>query len=652
MPTERPAAVTANEARYRSLFVSEAGTLLAAFGRELVDAEKSATADRLQSLLRHVHTVKSSAAAMGYGAIVELAHAAEDLIESTGKLGVFSRATTDLLLEAGDALGVQVKAIADGAAEPPLRSQLAARLKAAAPLQAASAPENAAKGPSTSRGAMPAAETFDLAPDEGVPLDNDDLPRMVVTVKLRAGAHYPQARGLVVRRKLAALGQLASFSGPDDSGFIRALVITGAPAEKLREAAFRVADVEHVELSVEEKPNGPAVEPMVLVRASALDALQECAGELLAYLSRVREDLKEARDLDRNALAPEIDHLRGLARNLHAEILSARLTPFASLTDRLARSVRDLSARLEKPCELTLQGAEIEADRALLDRLAEPLGHLVRNALDHGIEPTAERVAAGKPAVAHLTLAARRDRYRLVVEVVDDGRGFDGELLKVRAVERGVLTAARAATLDDAEAMQLAFLPGLSTKGETSDVSGRGVGLDAVKKQVEALGGDVRLRSTRGAGATIALELPLNVSAANLLLVGVGGEVFGLPLSGVVFATELDLSTLGGEGFMPRFIPLGGKRVPTSALGDLLDVPTTSAPGPRLLVVLEAAGKRAALQVDRLHGHEEVLLKPLARPLDRIRGLAGVTVLGSGRPTFVLDVPALVALAAERARAM
>ena len=325
--------------------------------------------------------------------------------------------------------------------------------------------------------------------------------------------------------------------------------------------------------------------------------------------------------------------------------MTARLTPFSALTERLPRAVRDLARRLEKEVDFEVQGAEVELDRTVIDALGDPLTHLVRNAVDHGLEPIAQRRAAGKTERGKLVLSARRERDKVLVEVADDGRGFDVETLRQRALALGLVSAEKAALLTEQESQELALLPGVSTRADATDVSGRGVGLDAVRAAVESLGGKLSLRSEKGAGTRFVLELPLSVSMANLLVVQVGGELYGLPLHRVVVTTEYDLSARGGEGFEARSLAVMGQLVRAYSLAKIFGLPSLAPPGPRPFAVLEVDGLTFALSVDRLIGQEEAVLKPLFPPLDRIKGLAGTTVLGSGRPLLVLDPRGLHELA-------
>jgi two-component system chemotaxis sensor kinase CheA len=291
--------------------------------------------------------------------------------------------------------------------------------------------------------------------------------------------------------------------------------------------------------------------------------------------------------------------------------------------------------------DLVITGAEIELDRAILDDLSDPMMHILRNCIDHGLEEPGERVAAGKNPKGKVQVSVRRARDRVVVEVEDDGRGMNAEKLKAAAVTRGAITAEAAARLSDREAFMLACLPGVSTAKDVSEISGRGVGMDAVKRVVENVGGTLEIDSERGKGTRFTLRLPLTVAVVHLLLVEVGQEVFGLPIAKVVGAMEANGDELSRSRETP-LLPHGNTLLPVHELDALVGLPARARRGIRPFVVMEGDAGKVALAVDRLLGQEEVVLKPLSRPLDLLPGLSGVTILGSGRPVFILDVPRLL----------
>jgi two-component system chemotaxis sensor kinase CheA len=338
----------------------------------------------------------------------------------------------------------------------------------------------------------------------------------------------------------------------------------------------------------------------------------------------------------------EVYRLQALVKDLHGKVMSARMTPMSVITDRLPRAARDIARRRDRDVELVITGAETELDRAILEELSDPLLHILRNCIDHGIEMPAERVAVGKAARGRVGISVRRERDRVMVEIEDDGRGMDRAKLQASAIARGLVTAEAAARLSPREVLMLACLPGVSTAEGVSDISGRGVGMDAVKRAVENVGGTLELESQVGRGTRFILRLPLTVAVVNLLLVGVGDEVFGLPINKVLGAVEADETRLS-HSRDSALLPHGNGLVPIHPLSTLLGLPGTEGVKHRPFVVVEGDAGKVALAVDRLLGQEEAVLKALSRPLDLVPGLAGVTILGTGRPVFILDVPRLLA---------
>jgi len=370
------------------------------------------------------------------------------------------------------------------------------------------------------------------------------------------------------------------------------------------------------------------------IRTDALDDLLDEAGDLVLAVARLRE---EGRSASADGLERSLGSLQRQAKRLHAKVLTARLTPVAAVAERLHSLVRTVGASLGKEVSLELRGAELELDRSVLDGLVDPLGHLLRNCIHHGIEAAAERIAAGKPAVGRLRLEALREKDRMRIVVEDDGRGMDPSRLRRRAEELGLVSAERLAALTDQQALLLCCLPGFSTATEVTEVAGRGVGMDQVARSVERLGGTLEIASTQGLGTRFSLELPFGISVIQVLLVGVADQIHALPLSRVVAAG------IGPEG-------RGG--LPLRLLSDLLDPGSTtpalaSGPSPRPFVIVEVDDERIAVEVDRLVGYEEAVIKPLSPPLDRIFGVSGSLLLGTGRPVFLLDLPRL--LSSQRA---
>jgi two-component system chemotaxis sensor kinase CheA len=540
----------------------------------------------------------------------------------------------------------------------------------------------------------PALAARPAPPPPVMPTADPSLPRLDVSVVLSKTCAAPGARALIVQRKLKAMGTLlemdptpAQLMQQKGGARITALLATLTATDEVREALVALPEVDQIEVRIapvarpvdggfpvlpppvvvsppqasmrgdltpapRRRELTPAPvdadelrpEPTVRVRAETLDQLLDQAADVMHGIARLREAAKRLPEHAAARFEAEVDRLRRTARELHGRVMSARLTPFSSLTERLPRAVRDLAHRLNKTIELDVQGADVELDRTVIEALGDPLSHLVRNAADHGLEDPQTRKKAGKPDRGKLVLSARRERDKVIVEVQDDGRGMDAQALRRKAVKSAAMTQEAADALSDEAAYELAFLPGVSTRDDATEVSGRGVGLDAVQRKVESLGGKVSIRSVPGKGTTFLLELPLSVSMANLLLVQVGGELYGVPLHRVLLTTEYDLSARGGEGFEARSLVVMGELVRAYGLAKLFGLPSLAPPGPRPFVVMEVDGLRFAVSVDRLVGQEESVLKPLFPPLDRVRGLAGITVLGTGRPLLVLDPRGLAEL--------
>jgi two-component system chemotaxis sensor kinase CheA len=423
--------------------------------------------------------------------------------------------------------------------------------------------------------------------------------------------------------------------------------------QALERALSQISDLESVTIrALEEAPPPPAPsrEPAaqaeasrtVRVRAELLDYFLDTVGELILAAARLREVGRSLPEPHRQAHEEGVDRLQGIVKDLHGKVMSVRMTPIATLVERLPRVARDLARKMGKQVEVVVTGAEIEIDRAILDELSDPLVHVLRNAVDHGLEPPHLRQLAGKPAAGRISVAARRERDRVILEVSDDGKGMDPARIRAAAVARGVIGEEEARSLPDREALQLACLPGVSTSDVVTDVSGRGVGLDAVKRVVESVGGALEIDSTPAVGTRFTLRLPLTVAVQSVLLVRVGDEVLGLPIAKVHGAAEVELARLERSQGGP-LLGYGGGHVPVHDLGRLLGLPP-GPPGPRRsVVVAEAEGGRVGLAVDALIGQEEAVLKPLGQPLSLVPGLSAVTVLGNGRPVFILDVSRLLA---------
>ena len=640
--------------RYLALFVSESKEHLEALSQGLVRLERAGAGGEdpspiVDELFRHAHSVKGMAAAMQQEGIALVAHRAEDVIGALrARGGAPGPEVVDVLLSATDAISGMVGKAAAGASPAPDEA-MAERLAAQANRLRAREPADGRAPALATVPAEPAARP--LAPPTGLLLQ--------VEVEVSASSPVPAVRGFLVLKRLGDLGRVASSIPAADElrgGRMpgRRLVVeieTSQAAAEIERTLHQIADLARVEVR-EVKPAAPPPAPRleppgdpvrtVRVRAELLDDFLDVAGELLLATARLREVGRTVPEPQRREHEEGVDQLQAIAKDLHGRVMAARMTPLTLLSDQLPRAARDLARRTGKQVEVVVTGAEIEVDRALLDEIADPVLHLLRNAVDHGIESAAQRIAAGKRPTGRIEVSARRERDRVILEVADDGRGMDPEALRRAAVARGAIGAEAAAALQDADALLLSCLPGLTTVSEVTDVSGRGVGMDAVKRSAEALGGSLSIQSQPGTGTRFTLRLPLTVAIQPVLLVRVGTEVLALPVSKVHGAAEARLETLERAGGAPQ-LSFGGGHVPVHDLGVLLGVGPAPAAGRSSIVVTESDTGRVGLAVDQLLGQQEAVLKPLHGPLSLVPGLSAVTVLGNGRPVFVLDVARLVA---------
>jgi two-component system chemotaxis sensor kinase CheA len=331
------------------------------------------------------------------------------------------------------------------------------------------------------------------------------------------------------------------------------------------------------------------------------------------------------------------DRMERAVGELQRRALALRTAPLLRVLDTLPRLARELARQTGKSVEVELGGAELELDRSILDRLGDPLVHLVRNAVDHGLESPAARLAAGKPEAGCITVEARREKNSIRISVADDGGGIDLAAVRARAVEQGTLHPDLAADLPPEEIAALVFRPGLSTRSEVSDISGRGVGMDAVKSTVESLGGHVELRSQPGRGTTTTLVVPITAAVQRVLLVGLGDDLVALPIAKVERIVELPVDHVERAG-QETFALVDGEPVLVLDLAERLGFGAAPRSASVSLVLIELRGERVGVRIERLAGQQEIYVKPVPRLLASARALAGMTVLGDGRPVFLLDL--------------
>lgn len=597
--------------KYREMFLNETREHLDNMNRLIVALEKQpGDRDGINTLFREAHSVKGMAASMGYQQITAVAHNLEDFLDRFRAEGDLPAIAFDHLLAGADLLE---QLLEDIAAERPERS--------AAPfLQGEGEPLE-----------------LELEPTAGSETAGEPL-RFIVTLDRQAVA--PAARALLVINECRELGELIDCSPSlleiTRGGPLQTLTLELQTTLSFGEVEQRLARMQDVD-GIEPQPSAAAaampqrrredLEQTVRVKTELLDQFINLTGELITN----RYILQNAsRQQDWTALDSGLNQLARLVGDLHHQVLQVRMMPLQSITGRLPRLMRELCQSLGKQIELEICGEEIELDRAILEKLSDPLVHLLRNAADHGIE------TSGK-----VTLRAWREKDLVLLELVDDGRGLDVELIRAKAVERGVVKAAQAKQLSDQEVLMLICQPGFSTRDTVSETSGRGVGMDIVKAAVESIGGILELSSPASGGTRVLLKLPLSVAIIRVLLVQVAGELIALPITRVVRTLELPRAALQRSG-RQLVVSFEGEALPLLSLRKILHRDQRVSGSTVAVVVTEIRGRRVGLVVDQLLGQQEVFVKSLQFPLNRITGLAGATVLGSGQVVFVLDPQGLL----------
>lgn len=377
---------------------------------------------------------------------------------------------------------------------------------------------------------------------------------------------------------------------------------------------------------------------IVKVEASKLDLLINLVGELVIASEGARTTAARAKSTE---LVEALAKMKGLVENVRDSALNMRMTPIGDVFQRFPRVVRDVAKELDKQIQLSISGAEAELDKSMVDRLADPLLHIVRNAIDHGIEPVAERIARGKAAQGNLRLHAYHESGCIVVEVSDDGRGLDPERIREKAVERGLVAAN--AQLSTGEIYQLLFLPGFSTASQVTHLSGRGVGMDVVKRNVEQLRGEIELESDVGHGTTMRIRLPLTLAIIDGFQVAIGRTVFVIPLDAVVECVDMVTAQAS-----QNIINLRGSPLPYLRLRDVFGIAEANNQR-ESLVVVSYGQQRVGLVVDRLLGDSQAVIKPLGQLFRGIKAVSSSTILGDGSVALILDVHALVATALNAA---
>ncbi len=627
--------------RYRQLFLDESAKHLQAVEERLLGRGPLGRRD-VDEIFRQIHSLKGMAASMEYGPMAQLAHRMEDLLDRWRQAGgTAPDSAKDLCLRVCDRLAEMRDKVAAGSDAEVDWSDLAELLGS---VERRREPEGFRArvliapdcGSPSARAYLVLLRFRELDPDVVSEPAEADILRGLPVSQLELTLH---GVGRVdVELLYETLTEVAGLEFPGE----------GIELD-LAEEPPELPPASIPEPSPEAEPEEPEEEPgegeqvrlpeTVQVPVALLDEFVDLLGEMTICRGNLETT---ARSLESELLKEEINRLGNHVRAFHERVMGLRMLPFSLVTGALRRVVREQSSRLGKEVQLQIHGEEIGMDKSILLHIADPLVHLLRNALDHGLESPEERRQRGKPPKGVIRLGAARARNRVEITVADDGRGIDVEAVRRKAVETGLFRDEDSRRMANAEIFACLFRPGFSTRTAVSELSGRGVGLDVAKTRVEALGGTIELSSTPGTGAEFRVSLPLSVAIVPVLLVGVGESVLGLPTSAVVRTVEAQARDVRKKEGAHVLLTEQGQ-VPMLSLARVLRLQGRKRFERVPLVLTQTGAGVVALAVDQFLKEEDLFIKPLRGPLKALRGLSGYSVLGDGRLVFLLDPPTLLA---------
>ena len=650
--------------RFHATFFEESREGLEAMEAGLLSLEQgSRDGDLINSIFRAAHSIKGGSATFGFDAIAGMTHVLETLLDElrAGQRAV-SPPAVDAMLASVDVLRALLAEAehgtpADPAAVQAIKDRLNAVLNGQdAPVAVAAAPKADETPEGWKIGFTPAPSLFMSGNDPlRIIRELEHLGPLEVACRLERLPGFDQIDpleaylawdlGLIGKVPRSAVDDVFAWVVDDCELDIQPMQRDAIPVAAVEAAAAAPAQLVGAAAPVQAGAAAPAqaaandtAETSIRVSVDKIDGLINLVGELVitqAMLKQVSGVLDPAQC---ERLFAGLDLLERNTRDLQEAVIGVRMLPVDAVFRRFPRLVRDLSARLGKQVRLRTVGEGTELDKGLIERIADPLVHLVRNSIDHGLEMPDVRAQAGKDETGTITLAASHQGGHIVIEVSDDGRGLNRERILAKAAERGIAVPENPT---DSQVWDLIFQPGFSTADAVTDLSGRGVGMDVVRRNIQALGGEVQLESAAGQGTRVVIRLPLTLAILDGMAVSVGDETLILPLSYVLEALQPvaeDVRTVAGDG---RVLRVRGEYLPMVALNEYYRYGDARAEDP-LVVVVEADGQKLALEVDELIGQQQVVVKNLENNYRRIDGISGATILGDGRVALIVDIGGLV----------
>lgn len=693
--------------QFYAVFFEEAGENLANMESLLLEIDLGQPSDEeLNAVFRVAHSIKGGAATFGFSDVTTLTHELETLLDRVRRHELaLTSVMVDVLLEAGDVLRAQLARHQGGTQETPDTSDLISRIKVlasgaklevaatggalAAASAAAPAPQEAGNrqlhvrvGPlDDPTVADNLAELFRDIPSlgtiaalDGGKADGAGYRRFAVSTTSLDGELIELFSFHVAREQIliepaaqeagakaprpapsdaakAPVGPSGKAETPEDANgygfFVDPAVLPGAkaPGARVPGAAAPVAGKGAESRSRGDKGGAANLDSNTLrVSVERVDQLINLVGELVITQAMLTQQVKDLDPAQFRSLLSGVTDLERNTRHLQEAVMSIRMIPMSFVFNRFPRLIRDLAAKLDKKIELKMVGEATELDKGLIEKIIDPLTHLVRNSADHGLETAERRLATRKSETGTITLAAAHQGGSILIEVRDDGQGLRRDRILDKARERGL---AVRDDMTDPEVWALIWEAGFSTADSVSDVSGRGVGMDVVRRNIAALGGTVELDSAEGLGTRVSVRLPLTLAIMDGMSIGIGEETYILPLASVIESFQVEpgmIQTVGSNG---RVVKVRDEYMPVVSLADEFGIPRLSVDngaktGTEILVIVEADGKRLAAIVDELLGQHQVVVKNLESNYRRVRDISGATILGDGRVALIIDVSSLV----------
>ncbi|MBL1321125.1 MAG: chemotaxis protein CheA [Methylophaga sp.] len=632
-------------------FLVEADEILEGLNEQLVELEsKPEDSDLLNEIFRGFHTIKGGAGFLALDAMVALCHKGEDLfnILRQGDL-IVDADMMDVFLKVLDFLNAMFAETRSGKfpspADPEILNQLQKYIdgnNTKAPAQEDPKPEPEVIASSDT------AESDDITDDEfeallnqlhgeGAPGKTEPAAKSIVDTKNDSDDITDEEFEALLDELQGNKANTTEETKPEPE-----------PEEKAPEPKKETAPPAPAKKQTSAKPAAAPkqAETSVRVDTSRLDEIMNMVGELVLVRNRITT--LEA-TIEDEEMAKAVNNLAVVTSDLQAAVMKTRMQPIKKVFGKFPRVVRDLARSLKKEINLELLGEETDLDKNLVEALADPLVHLVRNAVDHGVEMPDVREAAGKPRLGQVVLGAAQEGDHILLTISDDGAGMDADILRQKAVEKGMMDEESASRLTDSEAYALIFAPGFSLKKEISDISGRGVGMDVVKTSISKLNGVIEINSNVGTGTTLTIKVPLTLAIMPTLMVILGDQIFAFPLVSVNEIFHLDTTKInivdGQQTIMVR-----NKTLPLFYLRKWLASSFNEAEQSEIehVVIVNVGTQRVGFVVDRLIGQEEVVIKPLGALLQGTKGLAGATITGDGRISLIIDFPELMNAYANR----